>query len=470
MTRQRRAAGVSGIPRRNWSRRDFLKMSGVGLAGAAMLGTAACGGGDSGQEGGGPTQLVFSYGPTGPEDERTTQELVDRFNQQNSGDIQVEFRQMSEISDEYFNSLVSDFQSGGGDIDVIAGDVIWGAEFASNGWIEDISQRLYSDYEPQAPDAFLQQAISTCSYQNSLWGVPWFSDAGLLYYRQDLLEDAGLGSPPTTFDGLKEIASQISEDAGTRYGFVYQGAQYEGGVVNGCEFIWNSGGQILEGNVSTSSPGTPVVLSPNFVAIDNESAVQGLSTERSMIADEISPREVAQFQEQDCTDAFFNGDAVFMRGWPYMYALADQEGSTVQQDQIGIAALPVAEEGLQSFSCLGGWNMYVNASSDKKDAAWEFIKFMTAPDQQRFRATEGSFLPTLQSLYQDRDVLDGSPVISQAGDIVVDNARSRPVTPYYSQMSERMSRGFNSVLQGNLDPEEAVQRISDELQNIISNN
>ena len=238
------------VARRRYSRRDFLKMGGAGLAGAALLGTAGCGGGS-----GDSSSIVFTYGATGSEDQRTVKELVDRFNQNNENGITVEFQKASEVTDEYFRNLVSDFRAGGGDADVIAGDVVWAAEFAQEGWIEDLSRRMYSDYSPQVPDAFLPAPLSTVSYQNKLWGVPWFTDAGLLYYRQDLLDEAGLGQPPTTWDGLKDIADQVKQQSGTKYGLVFQGAEYEGGVVNGAEFIWNAGGNILTGNISTSQSG-----------------------------------------------------------------------------------------------------------------------------------------------------------------------------------------------------------------------
>lgn len=466
MNRERKATNKTSFAGRSYSRRDFLRMGGAGLAGAALLGTAACGGANQG--GGDSSTIVFTYGPTGEDDARTVRELVDRYNQQNEDGVQVEFEERSEVTDEYFRSLVSDFQAGASDVDVIAGDVVWSAEFASNNWIEDLSSRMYSDYSPQVPGAFLESPLSSVSYQNSLWGVPWFTDVGVLYYRRDLLEDAGLGDAPATWQGLKDAANQVMQQSGTQYGYVFQGADYEGGVVNGLEFIWNSGGQVLDGNISTSAPGTPVTLSPNLVSIDNENTVRGLELERSMIADGISPEEVAEFTETDSNDAFRAGDAVFQRGWPYMYTTFAQDDSEISQDQVGIAPIPTLQDAQNSFGCLGGWNMYMNAASQNKSAAWEFMKWITAAEQQRFRATEGSFLPTLNSLYEDQELLNQVPVVDQVGDIVRDDARSRPVTPYYSVISGRLASGFHSSLTGEAEPDEVVQNLQQELQNIIN--
>ena len=446
------------------SRRDFLKIGGAGLAGATLLGAVGCGGG--GQEGG-PAKIIFSFGP---DESGTLQELIDRFNTEYEGEIEVEYREMSRVTDEYFDELVSDFEAGAfPPIDVIGGDVIWTSEFASGSWLEDLTRRMYIDYNPRVPDAFLDAPITSCSFENKFWGVPWFTDAGLLYYRQDLLEAAGFDAPPTTWDGLKEMADKVMQDAGTRYGFVFQGDDYEGGVVNALEYIWNAGGEVLTGNITVNDPDKIFNVTPNQVLINNPNAVRGLQIERSLVEDGVVPQEVAGFREQQSLDAFNAGDAVFLRGWPFMYQILGQEGQ-VSQDQVGLAQLPVAEEGMQSYSCLGGWNMYINRNSQNVDAAWTFVKFATAPEQQKFRALEGSFLPTLRELYQDQEILDQVLVVERGGDIVENNSRSRPVTPFYSDISARLAGAFNANLRGELSPDETAQRLQGELQNIVEQN
>ena len=82
--------------------------------------------------------------------------------------------------------------------------------------------------------------------EGAVYGVPWFTDAGMLYYRKDLLEESGFSKPPETWDELKEQARKVQRDSGTQYGFVFQGADYEGGVVNGLEYVWISGGDVLD--------------------------------------------------------------------------------------------------------------------------------------------------------------------------------------------------------------------------------
>ncbi|MGH3086507.1 MAG: ABC transporter substrate-binding protein, partial [Rubrobacteraceae bacterium] len=361
--------------RSSFSRREFLRLGGVSLAGAATLGTAACGGG------GASGDIVFSMGPdaTG-----NLQELVRRFNEQSEG-FQAIYREQPAQTEQYFDNLRTQFQAGGGDIDVIGGDVIWPAQFAANGWLLDVSDRFTEDMR----SGFLEGPVESLVYEDGIYGVPWFTDAGMLYYRLDLLEEAGFSEPPSTWEEMKEMAQRVQRDRDVRFGFVFQGASYEGGTVNGLEYIWTHGGDVLDPE------------DPTRVIIDGPESVEGLATQRSMVADGITPQAVATYAEMDSHAAFLNGDAVLIRNWPYMYALAgNPDESNIEREQVGVAPLPAAE-GEQTSSALGGWNLMINAASEKQDQAWEFVEFMTNEASQRFRATEATILPTRASLYDD---------------------------------------------------------------------
>ena len=168
------------------SRREFLKVGGVGLAGATLLGSAACGGGGSASG-----DVVFAMGT---DTSGTIEALIKKFNEQNEG-FQVRYRQMPSDTGQYFDQLRTELQAGASEIDVIGGDVIWPAQFAANGWILDVSDRF--------PDServkFLPAPVDSLVYEGAIYGVPWFTDAGMLYYRSDLLEKAGYSEPPKTW-------------------------------------------------------------------------------------------------------------------------------------------------------------------------------------------------------------------------------------------------------------------------------
>src|SRR5215212_9769612 len=424
------------------SRREFLKIGGTGLAGAALLGAAGCGGGGQG----GGNEIIFSWGP---DDTGTLPTLIEKFNNQNKGNFQVNYRQMPSDTGQYFDQLRTEFQAGGGDIDVIAGDVIWPAQFAANGWILDLSDRFTDT------NAFLPGPMQANTYDGKVWGVPWYTDAGLLYYRKDLLEKSGFSGPPKTWDELKQQALKTKQDAGTQMGFAFQGAEYEGGVCDGLEYIWTHGGNVLEPE------------DPSNVVIDSPESAAGLETWHSMIADGVSTRAVLEYQEDPSYGAFIRGDAVFLRNWPYVYAvLSDPKQSDIKPEQVGVAPIPVSGDN-RSYSTLGGWNFFINATSDKQDEAWEFIKWMTTPEQLKVNAIEGSRLPVRQSLYEDQEILKKVPVAALGKEAIIDNATPRPVSPYYSDMSLKLAEQFNAALGGNASPEQAVRTLQNELQEIV---
>jgi len=440
-------AGLSG----RLNRRDFLKISGAGLVGASLLGVAGCGGGGGGAERNeaGAIRVVFSMAP---DDTGTRDELVRQFNQDREGEIEVVNRTMPTDTGAYFDQLRTQFQAGGGDIDVIGGDVIWPAQFAASGWIVDLSDRFTEDMRAD----FLEGPVESNTFEGAVYGVPWYTDAGMLYYRRDLLEQSGFQNPPETWDELVQMAKQVQSDSDTEIGFIFQGGDYEGGVVNGIEYINSYGGSVLAEDNSDN------------VTIDSPEAADGLAAERRMIEEGITPQAVTTYTEEESEAAFLNGDAVFCRNWPYMYALAgDEDASNISQDQIGVAPLPRGTNG-ESVSGLGGWNMFINATSDQEtqDAAWEFIQYMTAPEQQRTFALEASFLPTRSALYDDQEILDAVPVIALAGE-ALERTVPRPVSPYYSDMSLEMQEEFNASLSGNKSPEQTVSDLQQSLQSIV---
>lgn len=427
---------------RRFNRRDFLKMGGAGLAGAALLGSAGCGGGSSGSG-----DLVFSMGT---DTSGTLQGLVKKFNKQ-SKEFKVQFREMPTDSGAYFDKLRTQFQAGGGDIDVIGADVVWPAQFAANGWLLDVTDRFSKSDQSQ----FLPGPIQSLKYDGKIYGVPWFTDAGLLYYRSDLLEKAGYSEPPKTWSQLQEMAEKVAKDEGLDNGFVFQGDQYEGGVCNGCEYIWTNGGNVLDPE------------DPSKVVIDSPEAAAGLAVEQGIVKDGVAPQSVATYTETETDPAFLGGKAVFARNWPYMFALAGTDDyPDVKPEMIGIAPLPLGEGQTQLVSALGGWNMLINAQTDMPDEAWEFVKFMTSEQGQRQRALSASLLPTRPTLYKDKEIRDTLPVIVQ-GEEALKNARSRPVSPYYSDMSLEMQEQFNGVVSGDTSPEDAVKSLQQSLTQIV---
>lgn len=432
---------------RKVNRRDFLKLGGAGVAGAALLGAAGCGGG-GGQGSKGPVDITVAFGR---ESTGTLAKLISKFNKQNKGKIKVTWRHMPSDTGQYFDQIKTEFQAQKTNIDLIGGDVIWPAQLAANGWIIDLSDR----FSESDRSKFLPGPIQSMTYQGKIWGVPWFTDAGMLYYRKDLLAKSGFKNPPKTWDELKMMAKKVMKDQGIQNGFVFQGDKYEGGVCDAMEYIWTNGGNVLKNNNS------------NTVIIDQPGAISGLTTERSMVTDGVAPQAVATYEEPQCEPIFLGGKAVFCRNWPYMYGLIPQYKKTIKPEQVGLAPIPVSD-GNHTHSCLGGWNFYISALSDstKQDAAYEFVKFMTSLEQEKAFALNASILPTLKSLYSDKEVVSKVAPI-RLNKTAIQSTRPRPVSPYYSDMSLDMQEQFNNSLKGTTSPKKAAKTLQGQLTQII---
>ena len=175
---------------------------------------------------------------------------------------------------------------------------------------------------------------------------------------------------------------------------------------------------------------------------------------------------VASFTEDESSQTFLNGDAVFCRSWPNIYAVAGvPEMSRITPGQVGVSPLPVGNGHDRTASCIGGWNLVINSSSDMQDEAWKFVRFLTSEESRKERPEGAGSLPPLKTLYDDREVLEDLPVISQAR-VALENARPRPVSPHYSEMSLKMSEQFNAVITGATTPEAAVETLQTELERI----
>ena len=121
--------------RRGLSRREFLRLGAGGLAGAVLLGAVGCSG--ESRAGRVPFKLTFSHGS---DESGTFRQQIEEFNRLHAGEIEVRYREMPADTGQYYEQLRIELQAGGGEIDVVSGDVTWPARFAARGWISDLSE------------------------------------------------------------------------------------------------------------------------------------------------------------------------------------------------------------------------------------------------------------------------------------------------------------------------------------------
>lgn len=313
-------------------------------------------------------------------------------------------------------------------MDVFFMDVIWPAEFAAAHWALPLD-RFFSAGEREK---FLPAPILANTYRGHIYGVPVFIDAGMLYYRKDLLAAYGF-SPPRTWPELVAQAKSILAQEKDPYltGFSGQFKQYEGLICNMMEYILSNGGSLWdEGALKGTLHQPKVIEAVRFV--------------RDRIIGEVSHRGVLAYQEPESLALFVQGRAVFHRNWPYAWEVANDAHRSRVAGRVGIAVLP-AFPGGKSVATLGGWQLGISRFSRKPDLAWKFVSFMSSRQMQKRIALFAGRAPTRTALYRDPDILKRRPEFESQFDVFV-NAVPRPRTPVYVPLSNIMQRFFSSAI------------------------
>ena len=362
-----------------------------------------------------------------PEAPKVWDQAVIDFEQQNPG-VKVVREVAPQSSTQIHDLLVQKLKNRDTRLDVFFMDAIWPAEFASAGWTLPLD-RYFATAEQ---NKFLPAPVSANRYRGQLFGVPVFIDAGLLYYRKDLLAKYAI-QPPRTWPQLVDAAKTVlaREQDRQLVGFSAQFKQYEGLVCNMMEYILSNGGALWDEKRMTS-------------ALDQPAALEAVRFVRDRIIGEISQRGVLAYEEPESLALFTQGRAIFHRNWPYAWAIANDGKSSKVAGRVGMSPLPGFTSG-SGVAALGGWQLGVSRFSRQPDLAWRFVAFMTGPGMQKRIALATGRAPTRTALYDDPEVAERIPQLKSLLE-TFKRAAPRPTTPVYVPLSNIMQRYFSSVL------------------------
>jgi trehalose/maltose transport system substrate-binding protein len=368
--------------------------------------------------------------------------------------VNVEFVNGPESATDRLAQYLQFFGAQSPDIDLVQIDVIWPGILAEH--LVDMNKYLTADDKA----TYFQRIINNNTVDGALVGIPWFTDAGLLYYRTDLLEKYGYTAPPATWAELDEMATAIQEGERAAnadfWGYTWQGNVYEGLTCDALEWqvSWG-GGEIVEAD------GT--------ISINNPQAAAAFDMAAGWVG-RISPPGVVSYQEEDARGVWQGGNAAFMRNWPYAYSLGNAEDSVIK-DKFAVVPLPKGEgPDARNADTLGGWQMAVSKYSAHPDEAAAVAVCLAGRESQKIRATVGSLLPTIGDLYSDADVLEANPFFGQLFDVFNGGAVARPSTvtgDKYNEVSTIYFTEVNKVLTGAQTGAEAVAEIEAQLKDVL---
>jgi multiple sugar transport system substrate-binding protein len=408
------------------------------LVATVVLAIAGCGSDDSDTGGGGDAKKATKAKASGDvtwcigkDTSGAFGTVVDSFNKANPN-ANVKLLELPEDAGEQRRLQIQRLEAESPECDVLGTDVIWTAEYAAQGWLQDVS-----DFISQNGDKFIQSTVDTTEYEGKNYAVPFNSNAGFIYYRKDQVP-----KPPDDWQALYDEAKQND-------GVVYQGFRYEGLTVNFLELLYSAGGTVIseDGKEATA---------------DSQEVKDVLTFMADGIKDGAAPKANTTYKEEESRRAFESGNATFMRNWPYAYALGKDSKIA---DKFDISTFP-GYNGNEGAGVLGGYNLAISSYSKNPEGSLAFIEFATEPEQQKLMATEASLPPTVTETYDDPEVKKAMPFAAELRD-AIDQAQPRPVSPVYPQISEAIFNNVYSALQGKTSPDEAASTMNEEIQKAL---
>ena len=349
-------------------------------------------------------------------------DLIAQFHQLNP-DVRVRLVEGPPATNTREDMYSTSFLSGEAGYDIIYADVIWVPKFAAAGWLLDLTDRI----SKEDLDDYLPVTVEAGSYKGRIYRNPAFTDAGLLYYRKDLVP-----KPPETFTELVAMSRELKTD--DRWGFLWQGKQYEGLVTAYLEVLWGYGGEWIDADTRQ-------------VLIDSPAAVQAIEFLKETIGT-ISPPGVTTYIEEDTRSIFQNGRAVFLRNWPYVWTLM-RNNDPVFAERVAFRPM-VHGEGHASAATLGGWGFGISKVTHDPEGAWKFVEFITRPERLKMVQERMGRIPSRKSMIPS----DFLPIFT--------SARARPPIPEYAQASDILQRWLSAALTGRTSPEDAVAEVARE--------
>jgi len=311
-------------------------------------------------------------------------------------------------------------------IDLFDADITWPAILVNQNLVAPLNNYITT----AESDLWIDSAVSANTINNNIYGVPYRLDAGMLYYRKDLLSKYNF-SVPRTWDELINISKYIMKKEPNMYGYAGSWKAFEGLTCNLLEFLWSFDGRLF-------SKKNELILSSS----NNLKAITTMVNFRNK--HHITPKDILNYSSGDARELFNSGHLVFLRDWSSEWSKSQDPNTSQVINKIDIANIPNAIYNKTTPSVIGGWQIMVsNYSNHKKEAAL-FAKYRASEYPQILSAKNLSHLPTLKSLYKNESVLKELPFLKKIKNII-SNTKYRPIHPNYHEISKLLQTMTHNI-------------------------
>lgn len=342
--------------------------------------------------------------------------------------------------DQRFDKVVTSAMSGVGTFDVIQLDAIWTPQFAAAGWLWDMTDHL----DPEVLESLNPAAVDAVTYQDRIYGLPFFNSSKLFYYNEKMLEEAGFSRPPQTIDELVEYAVALTNDSSDEkvWGTVWSWAQDECLI---CDYV----------ALVHAFPDGQMFDENGYPLFNQGGGVKALQ----LMVDLLYKYEVADpasltFHEDDVNKALAAGRAAMIFNWEGAVQEANDPATSKVPGQVRVGLIP-AQPPVVSSTTLGPEGLAIMSNAPNKEAAVKFIEYMMDPEVQKAIFVNGGFFPVYSDLYDDPELAELVDDFAIYGE-QFSYGHSRPKVVQYNEISDILQLELHNALLQRKSPQQAL--------------
>lgn len=390
-------------------------------------GPTAGGGGDDGEGGGGSGELtVWAMGAEG----ENLPTLAEQYEQEHDGvTIDVVPVPWETAHDKLLTSI-----AGGETPDITQMGTTWMGEFAETGALAELPEGLVDE------GAFYEGAWSTALFEDTAYGVPWYVDTRLMYYRTDVAEKAGWEEPPATWEELQQFAADLRDKGGARYGINLSPNNWQ----ELMPFVWQTGAEVWDGEAFDFT---------------SEGFKEGMAYYDSFFEDGVTAEYIPNF---DVTEGFVQGTHPLFFSGPWHVGLIEDLGGDDIEGKFDVALMPENEN---QVSFVGGSDLVVFNDSEQQEAAWDFVAWLSEAETQQewYRIT--SDLPAVKEAWSSGDLAEDER-LALFGE-QMEMTKAPPVIPEWEEIAAVINTELEKVTTGSESVDDAAATIQQEAESMV---
>lgn len=356
--------------------------------------------------------------------------------------------------------LQLDFAAQVGSVDVAYITIASVYQWASSEWVKPLDEYIKKDEVELNMNDFFPSMLDALSYKGKIYGLPGFAEVGIMAYRKDVFEKHGITSPPETWDEFEDVCAKIHSDEMAAVAIRAQ----RGGSMNMFVFplfMWSYGGNFFKQY--------PDDLTPIFNSPENLNALKKYNS----ILQNYGPPGIGNYTNSDVIAAMQSGTVAIIIDGDSVIQVACSPENNIYHDKIALAPIPTGPAGGAPMFSVHGWA--IPSFCKYPDLAWEFVKWSTSEEIltkiARGEGGEVSVNYTRASVAKDPKAAEAYSELNftnvRAEAMKTTRFDYRPILPEWAEFSNAIGGWINASLNGQITPEEALERAQRDLADII---